>query len=748
VAAEDQQFGKYRLVAKIAAGGMAEIFKARFAAAKGITKQVVIKRILPHYAANPAFVQMFTNEAKIAMDLSHGNIAQVFDFGEIDGDWFLAMEFVDGHALSQVVKRARKSRFPFFPTPLAVLVMIETLKALHYAHTRVDSKNRPLNIVHRDVSPQNVLVSYEGQVKLVDFGIAKAKYGQENTQSGSIKGKYIYFSPEQARGKELDARTDVFACGAMLYELLTGQLPFQGKLIEVLGKITKGQFAPPTELNPEIPPALERIILKAMALNVADRYQSAGEYEHALSSWLHNNAPGFSFDTLAQFMAMLFEQELVSDGRSVKLTKTFVEQASFWQRDDVLPDQDESQSKTAPGRLPETHRKKGPFGLPRPVIFGLPLLAVLGGLTGAFLFGRVNTFDMRVTSKPEGASVRIDGTSAAGATPLVIESVTADKPHLVQVDLVGMKPWSMEIRGSARSITAVHADLEREVRPQIEVADEPVAVDAGVADAEPKDKSLDALAPVEALYPQASFSLLARRHVKQLEKSNAARIDLDPNQTYKVKAEGRISFGGMVSDIFIEACPYMLSGPKVQAQDAFGILGKQPMTFTGVSRLYAFVTDLSVHDNTGALIIRIESKSGEKKTMLVDGKEHTVMPETGERMSVKGISALNRYELTLRDGKVPARTRARGKPGKVLFGQTTGFNIVEGAAKDAFAHRVMETGKKYIVKGSSMFWMWFPDDDLSDNEGSIEVEIAPIAGNEDTWENKGKKVIRDLENKK
>src|SRR5262245_10819107 len=184
----NDQFGKYELLARLAAGGMAEIFKARYPVAGGLSKQVVIKRILPHHAENPRFIRMLTNEARIAMGLSHGNIAQVFDFGEIDDDWFIAMEYVDGQSLSGVIKRAREEGIPTIPTSLAVLIAVEMLKGLHYAHTRLDEGGSPLELVHRDVSPQNVLLSYEGQVKLVDFGIAKAMAaGRGETEPGIVK---------------------------------------------------------------------------------------------------------------------------------------------------------------------------------------------------------------------------------------------------------------------------------------------------------------------------------------------------------------------------------------------------------------------------------------------------------------------------------------------------------------------------------------------------------------------------------
>ncbi len=327
----DNQFGKYELLGRLAAGGMAEIFRARYSAAAGISKQVVIKRILPHYAENKQFIAMFTNEARIVMGLSHGNIAQVFDFGEIDGDWFIAMEYVDGQPLSKIIKRARTVGVQALPTEFAVLISIEMLRGLHYAHTRLDDQGKPLKIVHRDVSPQNVLVSYEGQVKLVDFGIAKARTaGRDETEGGAVKGKYAYFSPEQARGKELDARTDVFAAGIVLYEMLCGALPFQGRMIDTMSRIVKGQLTPPRESNPDIPLELETILLTALENDREKRYATAEAFQAALSSYLNQTAPSFQASTLGSLVQFLFEAELVNESRPVQLSREFLDQVPSW----------------------------------------------------------------------------------------------------------------------------------------------------------------------------------------------------------------------------------------------------------------------------------------------------------------------------------------------------------------------------------------------------------------------------------
>ncbi len=236
------------------------------------------------------------------------------------------MELVHGLPLSKVMRRARERGLRTLPPPLALMVAIEICKGLHYAHTRLDDRGAPLNIVHRDVSPQNVLVSYEGQVKLVDFGIAKARNaGQVETQAGSVKGKYVYFAPEQARGKPLDGRTDVFAAGIVLYEMLCGRMPFEGKMVDVLAKIVRGQFPRPRVLNPELPIELEQIVLQAMATDREQRYPSAQAMQEALAAKLYANAPTFSTHELAQLMHWLFESELLAEGLTVEHAPEFLD---------------------------------------------------------------------------------------------------------------------------------------------------------------------------------------------------------------------------------------------------------------------------------------------------------------------------------------------------------------------------------------------------------------------------------------
>ena len=216
------KFGKYWLLERINVGGMAEVFKAKSYGVEGFEKLIAIKRILPSIAEDEDFITMFIDEAKIAVQLNHANIAQIFDLGKIDESYFIALEFVHGKDLRTIWDR-HKRRGLRLPIPMSVYVISRVLEGLDYAHRKKNAGGEELNIVHRDVSPQNVLVAYEGEVKIIDFGIAKAANKASKTQAGILKGKFGYMSPEQVRGLPLDRRADIFSAGIILYELLTGE---------------------------------------------------------------------------------------------------------------------------------------------------------------------------------------------------------------------------------------------------------------------------------------------------------------------------------------------------------------------------------------------------------------------------------------------------------------------------------------------------------------------------------------------
>jgi eukaryotic-like serine/threonine-protein kinase len=332
------RFGRYELVSRLGHGGMAETWRARLLAAAGITKPVLIKRILPEYGTDDAFISMFISEARISATLSHGNIAQVHDFGELDGEYFLAMEYVDGQPLHRILKRARQSGLASLPIPLATFIALEMCRGLHYAHTRTDDSGKPLGIVHRDISPDNVLVSYEGQVKLVDFGIAKARMQRNfDTAPGVVKGKYLFFSPEQARGEEVDGRTDVWATGVVLYEMLCGRLPVEGPEYAALPKLITGAFPRPSVLRPELPAELDELVMKALALTKAQRFESSHAFGDALTGYLYASTPRFSALSLSHFVQELFREDLTQDGRAVQVPASFLEELEQWRHPPTSP---------------------------------------------------------------------------------------------------------------------------------------------------------------------------------------------------------------------------------------------------------------------------------------------------------------------------------------------------------------------------------------------------------------------------
>ncbi len=302
---EPQRFGKYQIIERIAAGGMAEVFKARLEGIGGFHRTYAIKRILPHLTSNPEFVDLLVDEAKIAGLLSHANIVQILDLGAVDDQYFIAMEYVNGKDLGQILERCGQKGITM-PFPHAVYILIEMLKGLEYAHNRTVVRNGshvPLDIVHRDISPGNVLVSQQGEVKLTDFGIAKAAVKSMETQAGVIKGRFDYMAPEQAAGRDVDQRADLFAAGVVFYELLTGRHPFrQPGDARTLDAVRRGAVVPPSSVNPDVPAALDTIIATALRVDPDQRYPDATAFKNALNTFFHDSQFIFSAATLATFV--------------------------------------------------------------------------------------------------------------------------------------------------------------------------------------------------------------------------------------------------------------------------------------------------------------------------------------------------------------------------------------------------------------------------------------------------------------
>jgi serine/threonine protein kinase len=295
----ERQFGPYRLVRQIAVGGMAEIHLAKTRGIAGFEKYVALKMIHPNFAQDEQFIEMLIDEAKIAVQLQHVNIAQTFDLGRVGETYYITMEFVDGADLYKILRRGSEQDLDI-PLDICAFVAKEMATGLDYAHRKRGVGGEPLGIVHRDVSPQNVLVSHAGEVKLVDFGIAKATMKVRQTAVGVIKGKYYYMSPEQAWGDRLDHRSDIFSIGIVLYEMITGQMLYlEEDLHKLLEMVRRAAIDPPSRLRKGIPPQLERIVMHALAKKPEDRYQSAGDLASDLERFLHGYSPVFTAGKLA-----------------------------------------------------------------------------------------------------------------------------------------------------------------------------------------------------------------------------------------------------------------------------------------------------------------------------------------------------------------------------------------------------------------------------------------------------------------
>jgi serine/threonine protein kinase/CheY-like chemotaxis protein len=281
-----EEFGNYYLLEKIAVGGMAELFKARQRGVHNFEKIVAIKRILPHLSDNDEFVRMFIDEAKLAAQLTHPNIVQIFDLGKASGFYYIAMEYVDGKDLRSLLRKVREYKLPF-PEPVAAFVTMKVAGALDYAHRKKGMNDKELKLVHRDISPQNVLISGEGAVKLVDFGIAKAATKTTQTVAGALKGKLLYMSPEQALGQPLDSRSDIYSLGLVLFELLTGERCFQADSeLGVLEKVRLGKAQDVRTVNPMVSREMAAILDRALQKNVDQRYPSARFLERDLKALL------------------------------------------------------------------------------------------------------------------------------------------------------------------------------------------------------------------------------------------------------------------------------------------------------------------------------------------------------------------------------------------------------------------------------------------------------------------------------
>ena len=301
------QFGRYTLLQRLAVGGMAEVFRAKIVSSHGFEKILVIKRILPHLASDKTFTSMFIDEAKLTAQLTHPKIVQVLDFGEVGGKYFIALEFIDGFDALALLRTCAQKRVRL-PPALACFIAIEVLEALDYAHNATDMDGRPMNLVHRDISPSNIFLSRAGDVKLGDFGIARAEERESKTQAGTLKGKYGYMSPEQVVGTSMNARSDLFAVGVVLAEMFMGRRLFTAPNdLDVLLMVRDAQLDRLDRLCPDLPPKLDGIVRRALKKDPELRYQSAAEFRDELAEYMFAAAKRISGTDLRHFVTELFD---------------------------------------------------------------------------------------------------------------------------------------------------------------------------------------------------------------------------------------------------------------------------------------------------------------------------------------------------------------------------------------------------------------------------------------------------------
>ncbi|SEM06318.1 serine/threonine protein kinase [Stigmatella aurantiaca] len=455
--------GRYSLLTRLAVGGMAEIWLARQVGPKGFEKFIVIKRILDGLGTDPEFVGMFLDEARLAAQLNHPNIVQIFDLGEEEGAFYIAMEYLPGENLASVVRTGMRQKRPL-PLSHAVRIIASAAEGLGYAHAKVGPDGALLGIVHRDVSPQNLLLTYDGGVKVLDFGIAKAATRESQTLSGQVKGKAAYMSPEQARGQPLDGRSDIFSLGVILFELVTRSRLF--KFPEPLAALQAVASEEPLPLahtrNPEVPEALSHLIARALARQPGERYPTARHFQHALEEWLRGQSEGTGSAELAHYMSQVFGERIQERSRLLDTARSGDLSASGAQRVAARG----ISAASVPGSLPQAEeettleqpwlRRRGARLVGAAAALAL---ALGGGALGLLWPRRTEPVPapvaaaaptppappvLTIETEPPGARLVVDGKDV-GRSPLRLDSLALGE-HTVAASLEGRLPAERRVK--------------------------------------------------------------------------------------------------------------------------------------------------------------------------------------------------------------------------------------------------------------------------------------------------------------
>ena len=475
------QFGRYQLLKKLASGGMGQVFLAR-SGQEGYEKLVVLKRILPHLVEDEEFFTMFQDEAKITMRLNHPNIAQIFEFGQERGVHYLVMEYIAGDDVRRLTKRVANAN-QTLPLGVILRIIADGAAGLDYAHKARDSKGQPLGLVHRDVSPQNVLVGFDGAVKLIDFGVAKAAGRAQHTGTGILKGKFPYMSPEQAEGEEIDARSDVFALGIVLWELLTNKRLFKGDSDVMTQRLVKQcQVAAPSLVERGLPGPLDSLVLKSLAKLPADRFPDAMAFRLALEEFAMKNSIPASSAHLVGFLQPLYADRMAAENDPSALDELANETELDW-----------SKSATAAQATPMPGAKgpEGAIGTTRALTEALPVpgkprralwlglgaaaLLAVGGV--AWMRSQQHlevpvpvvpttttvvehpkpveplTLGFKIESDPVGADVEAAG-KRLGVTPLEVALAKAELPVMLKLSHDGFEPKEIRVTDASGPVVS------------------------------------------------------------------------------------------------------------------------------------------------------------------------------------------------------------------------------------------------------------------------------------------------------
>ncbi len=475
-----ERFGKYLLVGELAVGGMAEVFLAVQKGLEGFVKVVVIKRVLPHFSTNAEFIRMFVDEARLAARLEHPNIVRTYEFGEVNGQYFTVMEYLPGEDLSKALNNLAISR-QMMPFNIAAGIVSQVCAGLSFAHQLTDTAGRPLSLVHRDVNPANIILTYTGEVKLIDFGVAKTATNKE-TLNGTIKGKIAYMAPEQLLSRGVDQRSDVFSAGVVLWEVLTGRPLFmRDSEAATLYAIMNDPIPPPSRIRPDVPKALDAIVERALARTPVDRYESAEEMGNALEDFL-STQPKYDSRLLARTIEELFGSTKAEAKRSIAQTRSLARNVSLVMklRSEVRADLAERLDSLAslinedgvrfsnPNVLPLEGTEK-PSSLKLMIVMAVVILACIGGGL-AYMFmasdpgqreatkqvAQVAT--LKIESTPPGAAVFVGGEPTGLTTPATLTDLTVAQ-LAIRLELPGHGSVTQTIDVPAGIVSTKHFTL-------------------------------------------------------------------------------------------------------------------------------------------------------------------------------------------------------------------------------------------------------------------------------------------------